>query len=36
VGIALGLGPEELGLELNAVSPMAVMERIYQKMAEGK
>jgi len=36
VGIALGLGPEELGLGLNAVTPMAVVERIYEKMAEGK
>jgi heterodisulfide reductase subunit B len=36
VGIALGLGPDELGLELNAVSPMNVVERIYEKMADGK
>jgi heterodisulfide reductase subunit B len=36
VGIALGLGPEELGLNLNAVSPMVMVERIYEKMAEGK
>jgi len=28
VGIALGLGPEELGLEMNSVSPMAVVEWI--------
>jgi heterodisulfide reductase subunit B len=35
-GIALGLGPEELGLNMNAVSPMPLLERIYQKMAEGK
>jgi len=27
-GIALGLGPEELGLFMNSVSPMAMMERI--------
>jgi heterodisulfide reductase subunit B len=36
VGIALGLGPEELGLNMNSVSPMAMVERIYEKMAEGK
>ncbi len=34
VGIALGLGPEELGLEMNSVSPMAVVERAYERMAE--
>lgn len=34
VGIALGLGPEELGLNMNAVSPMPVVERIYEKMAQ--
>jgi len=33
VGIALGLGPEELGLEMNSVSPMAVVERAYERMA---
>jgi heterodisulfide reductase subunit B len=32
-GIALGLGPEELGLEMNSVSPMAMMERVYERMA---
>jgi len=36
VGIALGLGPEELGLSMNAVSPMAVMERVYERMAKEK
>jgi heterodisulfide reductase subunit B len=35
-GIALGLGPEDLGLNMNAVSPMPLLERIYQKMAEVK
>lgn len=30
VGIALGLGPDELGLEMNAVSPMAMIEKIYE------
>jgi heterodisulfide reductase subunit B len=34
VGIALGLGPEELGLEMNSVSPMAMMERVYERIAE--
>lgn len=33
-GIALGLGPEELGLFMNTVSPMAVVERAYERMAE--
>jgi heterodisulfide reductase subunit B2 len=33
VGIALGLGPEELGLNMNAVSPMPVLERVYERMA---
>jgi heterodisulfide reductase subunit B len=36
VGIALGLAPDDLGLELNAVSPMPLVDRIYEKMAEGK
>lgn len=36
VGIALGLGPEELGLGMNAVSPMPVVEKIYERMAEQK
>ncbi|HUS76926.1 MAG TPA: CoB--CoM heterodisulfide reductase iron-sulfur subunit B family protein [Methanothrix sp.] len=35
VGIALGLGPDELGLEMNSVSPMAMMEKVYERMAEG-
>jgi heterodisulfide reductase subunit B len=34
VGIALGLGPEELGLNMNSVSPMAMIERIYERMTE--
>jgi heterodisulfide reductase subunit B len=34
-GIALGLGPEELGLNMNCVSPMAMMERAYERMGEG-
>lgn len=34
VGIALGLGPEELGLNMNAVSPMPILEKIYERMAQ--
>ena len=34
-GIALGLGPEELGLFMNSVSPMAMVERVYERMGEG-
>lgn len=34
VGIALGLGPEELGLMMNSVSPMGMVERAYEKMAK--
>jgi heterodisulfide reductase subunit B len=34
VGIALGLGPEELGLFMNSVSPVAMVERAYERMAE--
>ncbi len=34
VGIALGLGPEELGLNMNAVSPMPMVERVYERMTE--
>jgi heterodisulfide reductase subunit B len=33
-GIALGLGPDELGLNMNAVSPIPMVERIYEKMTE--
>jgi heterodisulfide reductase subunit B len=33
-GIALGLGPDELGLGMNSVSPMPVVERVYEKMSE--
>ena len=32
VGIALGLSPEELGLEMHSVSPMAVVERAYANL----
>lgn len=31
-GIALGLGPEELALEMNSVSPLPLLERVYQSM----
>ena len=34
VGIALGLGPEELGLQMNSVSPMSMVEKVYEKMAQ--
>ncbi len=34
VGIALGLGPEELGLNMNSVSPMKMIERVYERMAQ--
>jgi heterodisulfide reductase subunit B len=34
-GIALGLGPEELGLFMNSVSPMEMVERVYERMADG-
>ncbi len=33
VGIALGLGPEELGLNMNSVSPMPLVEKVYERMA---
>ena len=33
VGIALGLGPEDLGLDKNCVSPMPLVEKIYERMA---
>ena len=33
VGIALGLGTEELGLLMNSVSPMAMVERVYERIA---
>ncbi|MDD1753063.1 MAG: CoB--CoM heterodisulfide reductase iron-sulfur subunit B family protein [Methanotrichaceae archaeon] len=37
VGIALGLGPVELGLEMNSVSPMNILETIYERvLAEEK
>ncbi|MEM0499150.1 MAG: heterodisulfide reductase-related iron-sulfur binding cluster, partial [Methanothrix sp.] len=31
-GIALGLGPEELALEMNSISPLPLLERVYQRM----
>jgi heterodisulfide reductase subunit B len=34
VGIALGLGPEELGLNMNSVSPMPMVEKVYERIAE--
>ncbi len=33
VGIALGLGPEELGLNMNSISPMPMLEKVYERMA---
>jgi heterodisulfide reductase subunit B len=33
-GIALGLGPEELGLFMNSVSPMAMVERVYARLSD--
>jgi hypothetical protein len=32
--VALGLGPEELGLTMNFVSPMAMVERVYERISE--
>ncbi|OPX77484.1 MAG: CoB--CoM heterodisulfide reductase subunit B [Methanosaeta sp. PtaB.Bin039] len=32
-GIALGLGPDELGLEMNSVSALEVAEEIYRRMS---
>ncbi len=34
VGIALGLGPDELGLNMNSVSPMPLLEKIYERAAQ--
>lgn len=34
VGIALGLGPDDLGLNMNCVSPMPLLEKIYERMAQ--
>jgi heterodisulfide reductase subunit B len=34
VGIALGLSPDELGLNMNSVSPMPLVKRIYERMAQ--
>lgn len=31
-GIALGLGPDELALEMNSISPLPLVERVYQSM----
>ncbi|HNX40135.1 MAG TPA: CoB--CoM heterodisulfide reductase iron-sulfur subunit B family protein [Methanothrix sp.] len=33
-GIALGLGPEELGLFMNSVSPLPLVEKAYERMTE--
>lgn len=33
VGIALGLGPDELGLEMNSVSPMEMIEKAYANLS---
>ncbi len=33
VGISLGIGPDELGLDMNAVSPMPLVEKMYEQMA---
>lgn len=36
-GIALGLGPDELGLMKNSISPMAIVEEVYKRtMEEGQ
>ncbi|NYT01369.1 MAG: disulfide reductase [Methanosarcinales archaeon] len=32
-GIALGLGPEDLGMEMNSVSPTRLVEEIYERLA---
>jgi heterodisulfide reductase subunit B len=34
VGVALGLGPDELGLNMNSVSPMPVVEKVYERVAK--
>jgi len=34
VGIALGLGPEELGLNMNSVSTMPVVEKVYERVGK--
>jgi len=34
VGYALGLGPEELGLNMNSVSPMPVVEKVYERVGK--
>jgi len=34
VGIALGLGPEDLALEMNSVSPLPLLEKVYQSIAK--
>jgi heterodisulfide reductase subunit B2 len=36
VGIALGLGPDELGLNMNSVSPMLMAEKVYEMMSDEK
>ena len=32
VGIALGLGPDELGLNMNSVSPAPIIDKVYESM----
>ena len=34
VGIALGLDPDELGLGMNSVSPMPIVEKVYERIAQ--
>ena len=34
VGVALGLGPDELGLNMNSVSPMPMVEKVYERVAK--
>ena len=36
VGIALGLDPDELGLNMNSVSPMAIVNRVNEKAIDGQ
>ncbi|MCX6676239.1 MAG: CoB--CoM heterodisulfide reductase iron-sulfur subunit B family protein [Methanothrix sp.] len=36
VGIALGLEPEALGLNMNSVSPMAIVKRVNEKAIDGQ
>lgn len=34
VGVALGLDPDELGLRMNSVSPMPMVEKVYKRMSQ--